>query len=292
MSDKKSNIQIPVDLTNPGQFFACCGLLELADRLWPGAEGWFELGGILNICTVGSFNELIRAILCANLHSSLSAAELKRLGTLLSAAKASLTSEDIAEKARLQQMWKVESISVGPPFNLVLDWWRDERGNRLDPKTWAAKQLLMDIINDLCEGARRFRIKSEADLWQWSYDVEGRFNFDSRLGAMGSAGDVGFSFDALGDNRRTRINVPCRPMIELLAFFGLQRCRPLPLPQRSTFTYVCWFVPIPTNLLGAATCGRLPVPSKAFRFRLTDRNDYFKCFSPATPFQGDHDEQA
>ena len=28
----------PVDLTNPGQFFACCGVLELAARLWPGAR--------------------------------------------------------------------------------------------------------------------------------------------------------------------------------------------------------------------------------------------------------------
>ena len=43
MSNPKPNIKIPVDLTNPGQFFACCGLLELADRLWPGAEGWFEV---------------------------------------------------------------------------------------------------------------------------------------------------------------------------------------------------------------------------------------------------------
>ncbi len=32
--------------TNPGQFFACCGLLELADRLWPGAEvGLHQMGG-------------------------------------------------------------------------------------------------------------------------------------------------------------------------------------------------------------------------------------------------------
>lgn len=36
MSDKQANITVPVDVTNPGQFFACCGLLELADRLWPG----------------------------------------------------------------------------------------------------------------------------------------------------------------------------------------------------------------------------------------------------------------
>lgn len=42
MNHPTPNITIPVDLTNPGQFFACCGLLELADRLWPGAEGWFE----------------------------------------------------------------------------------------------------------------------------------------------------------------------------------------------------------------------------------------------------------
>ena len=35
-------MSVMVDVTNPGQFFACCGLLELADRMWSGAEGWFE----------------------------------------------------------------------------------------------------------------------------------------------------------------------------------------------------------------------------------------------------------
>ena len=35
-------IAVQVDVGNPGQFFACCGLLELAHRMWPGAEGWFE----------------------------------------------------------------------------------------------------------------------------------------------------------------------------------------------------------------------------------------------------------
>lgn len=39
------SITVAVDPTNPGQFFACCGLLELADRLWPGAEGWFADSG-------------------------------------------------------------------------------------------------------------------------------------------------------------------------------------------------------------------------------------------------------
>jgi CRISPR-associated protein Csx14 len=42
MNDVESTMRVNVDVTNPGQFFACCGLLELVDRLWPGPEGWFE----------------------------------------------------------------------------------------------------------------------------------------------------------------------------------------------------------------------------------------------------------
>ena len=38
MSVANPNITVNVDVANPGQFFACCGLLELADRLWPRAE--------------------------------------------------------------------------------------------------------------------------------------------------------------------------------------------------------------------------------------------------------------
>ena len=35
-------VSIHVDATNPGQFFACCGLIELAERLWgKGLLGWF-----------------------------------------------------------------------------------------------------------------------------------------------------------------------------------------------------------------------------------------------------------
>ena len=35
MSYPEPSITVNVDVTNPGQFLACCGLLELADRLWP-----------------------------------------------------------------------------------------------------------------------------------------------------------------------------------------------------------------------------------------------------------------
>src|SRR3954447_519303 len=68
MSEKEPNIKIPVDLTNPGQFFACCGLLELADRLWPGAEGWFEEEGReFKIACAGTLSLFISSIANAEL---------------------------------------------------------------------------------------------------------------------------------------------------------------------------------------------------------------------------------
>src|SRR6516225_3312737 len=39
------DISINVDIRNPGQFFACCGLLEISSRIWPDSEGWFEITG-------------------------------------------------------------------------------------------------------------------------------------------------------------------------------------------------------------------------------------------------------
>ena len=62
MTNPTPNITIPVDLTNPGQFFACCGLLELADRLWPGAEGWFG-SGQFKLRFAGSISDLLLRVI-------------------------------------------------------------------------------------------------------------------------------------------------------------------------------------------------------------------------------------
>src|SRR5438270_7107454 len=76
-------IRVAVDPTNPGQFFACCGLLELADRLWPEAEGWFDEREFC-IARGGGLSELLQRLSAATVNSSLTDVELKRLGTLQS----------------------------------------------------------------------------------------------------------------------------------------------------------------------------------------------------------------
>src|SRR5437667_9249609 len=105
MSDRQPNITLPVDLTNPGQFFACCGLLELADRLWPGAEGWFSEGDrAFRIVGVESLAVLIRTITDAKV-------------TLLDAG------DIYSGRVRIDL----------PSRPLVLDWWH-EAGGRKDAK--------------------------------------------------------------------------------------------------------------------------------------------------------------
>jgi len=103
----KPTIRIDVDPTNPGQFFACCGLLELADRLWGAAEGWFDRGEF-RIAAVGDLPDLIRGV---------SLAELVQLDP----------GDDTGSP-----------IELGPPLRrLRLDWWRDERAGGKDLKVGA-----------------------------------------------------------------------------------------------------------------------------------------------------------
>ena len=44
--DSESSISLCVDVTNPGQYFACCGLFELASRIAPAALSHFEQDSI------------------------------------------------------------------------------------------------------------------------------------------------------------------------------------------------------------------------------------------------------
>jgi CRISPR-associated protein Csb3 len=275
-------IRVAVDPTNPGQFFACCSLLELAGRLWPGAEGWFR-DGEFRIACGGTLGELISRLSQAQIRSSLSAAQLKRLGTLLSKAKATLTAADLAEKTRLQEMWKLERLHLSAPFDLWLDWWRDERGERTELKTWAAKQLVAEM-------AQAMLAIIDAAPWSGTPDPANpfpqvqadtlAFNFDSDLSGQGSARDAGFSFDTLG------FKSPFRPLLELLAFIGLQRFRPGVGGDRR-MRYCLWSTPLPPSVAAAAACGVFGVDKgRLYAFRLFNRTKYMKAFLPAQPDGG------
>lgn len=273
------NITVNVDVTNPGQFFACCGLLELAHRLHPAAEGWFE-GSEFHISGSTGLDRILEQFAAANILSSLSPDERRSLATLLSKEKNALTEIDRAEKSRLQKKWRTERLRLVEPFDIWLDWWRDAAGERTDLKTWAAKQMVADMVERMFLIVRqeiRHRPDQNAEFFFESDDDSLPFNFDSDLCRTGNARDAGFSADTLGLKSRYR------PLLELLAFIALQRFQPALAADGQRFLYCAWGLPLPPPLAAAAASGAISAPpQRSYGFALFNRTKYMKAFLPAT----------
>ena len=281
------SIRVNVDPTNPGQFFACCGLLELADRRWPGAQGWFE-GQEFCIACEGTLSKLLEAFANAAINSSLTDQELKRLGTLLSANKAKLTQAETDEKLRLSALWRRERLHLSSPFDLWIDWWFDEQTGGKAMKTWAAKQLVLEIARPMLRVMKEQRWNESAtgDVLTRTARVEGvPFYFDSHNNCQSTPRDTGFGLYTLRNDIETQGNA--RPLLELAAFLGIQRFRPAVITQKKLLCFSLWPVPLPVAVAGVATTGLLSLPGeRRYAFRMLFRSEYMKAFLPAEPYQG------
>jgi CRISPR-associated protein Csb3 len=284
------SIQIKVDPSNPGQFFACCGLLELAHRRWGGATGYFSPLGeefVIDSPAAGEANaaEVLRSDLgtCA-ITSTMTDEEIGSLTRLLNQKKSSRSEEDQIEKQRLSGLWEQERLYFAPPFGFWIDWWGDTQAGGSRFKTWAGKQLLIDLVRNIQVGIKGDEwalVAAENWFTQTVSDGSLPLYFDSDIGRQSASLDVGFSLDALEMRSGTR------PMIELAAFVGLQRFRPFPDKSRETFSYFPWTAPLPPILAAVACCGCLPgVSARVFEFRLLYRTKYLKGFLPAEPKGG------
>lgn len=285
-------IRIPVALTNPGQFFACCGLLELADRLWPGAEGCFE-GGQFHLNVDRSLASILDDLRKCSLKNTMTSTQTARLNELSSMPKKvrERTPGLEEEKKTLDALRREEPIILLSPFDLRVDWFRDEAAGGSRFKTWAGQQSVSDIATAMHSGIKQMDHRSEEALWHSARNVGLPFNFDSDLGGQGSALDIGFSFDPLAASEATRIAGACKPALELLSFIGLQRFRPRELPGQNRFVYAAWQQPLPPAVAAAAACQAIGLPDAAhYEFRLLYRTKYLKSFLPAIPFQGDDNE--
>lgn len=271
-------IRITVDVTNPGQFFACCGLLELSARLWPETTGAFAQGEFF-IEPLGADATLPR---------------------LLSALKDADPSDDNPADAiddgpnaddegqNNDEDMLASPLSLGTPFNLVLNWWTDKA-----IKPWAGSMNARLIFKTM----RKAIIYENADPFndlRVIYDqpeaiLPGKrpkkpkkrepFYFDSRRGGNAKSLDVGFAPDAFKMTSAT-----C-PAVEALCMVGLQRFRPMPTDQPRVFVYRAWTIPLSPSAAAAAASGLLPrVGGNLYRFENAFRTDQrkHKGFLPAT----------
>jgi CRISPR-associated protein Csx14 len=247
---------VKVDPSNPGQFFACCGLLELADRLWPNTEGWFE-DGEFRVAVGGTLNELIHSI---------SHAELIQLDA-----------EDNTSSP----------VRIAMPFDLRLDWWLDDRAGGRDLKVWARTMKSVRIARAMQHAMQKPEFQSDAllDIGVIAYDPENSekkvepYYFDSRRGPNAHSRDVGFAPNDL------HLTTTAFPAVEFLCLVGLQRVRPVRYLPR-IFDYHTWLQPLPPELIPAAVSGLLPHAGLCgYRFENWYRTGQkkHKAFLSATP---------
>ncbi len=283
-------IRIPVDLTNPGQFFACCGLLEVADRLWPGVEGWFQGNAFCIVSPEVSFVATMQAVAESNVANTMTPAQIARLSELSNLNKKQRTDTLEQEKKALESLRRELPVVLTGKIGFRIDWFRDEYSGGSRFKTWAGQQSVLDIAQAM-HGGIKPHVEAEATLWTSNRGIGLPFNFDSDLGAQGSALDVGFSFDPLAGSETTRIEGTCKPGLELFAFIGLQRFRPREIAGHNRFAYVAWPMPLAPSVAACAVSQALPLEdAPIFEFRLLYRTKYLKSFLPAQFYQGDLDD--
>ena len=277
MAEQEPAVRLSVDPTNPGHFFACCGLLELADRQWSGVEAWFN-SGFFYISTrehTASLQELLTI-----------ARDIQIADDLCSDKKGEIEEEENADAG-------VFPLIIESPISLRLDWWKDKTlkpwaGSMDERKIFLAMCNAIDVKNEdpLNQGAIVFdaAIKSSTNSrGKLPSKAKKRepFYFDSRRGANAMPIDVGFSTDSL------KLATIAYPSVESLSFIGLQRCRPKPTESTRVFEYYTWCMPLPVQVIPPAVLG-LVGDGKGYRFENAFRTDQkkHKAFTPATSIGG------
>lgn len=259
MSPTIPDITLAVELRNPGQFFACCGTLELASRLWPESEGWFAIdnnGATFQISTYSGHNDPLGEI----------------VRRLCEPAELVARAEDHDHYPQADR-----KPVVITPFDLRLDWWlhSDRGGDKSELKTWAGQQTPERNFNGLRGSWRKIINRNSEEigtrkLFSQRRPTKGRFGLDPA--SSWEALDVGFSPDEQG------IAVQTSPATEILAAIGLQRCRPKPDPDNKRwFAYSVWKDPVEITIAPAVISG-IGRTLGAYEFPVVMRNAQYGSF--------------
>ena len=284
----EATIRVPVDLTNPGQFFACCGLLELAGRIDPNATAWFENGHF-------SINGNAPAVLDSFFKCDVSVDTFAVSKTDDEDGDADSENDIDSHRGRIYPM------TLGEPFNLRLDWWNDEEAQRQKLKTWTAGQRVTDL---LCGHHKKRKGKRKAEQayipsmrehfaeavkrcpedWlrePWPIEAPMPFSYDSRLSR----------FNALDQGHVRHSTLAFSPAVDVLTLVGLQRFRPLMLERWTRNLYCTWTQPLSVEIAAVIALGLIPqLIYSCFEFPIKPRDAQgrYKLFGHAQPVRRPH----
>ncbi len=281
---KKSTatMRLNVDVLNPGQYFACCGLFELLSCLVPEATSHFEMDA----------NKQWWFMLSSEVSMPKSQdVTLKSLLHAFAAAELTVVKDKSREDQEIDT--KTAPLEIGAPFHLRLDWWETVSQQTSALKVWAGSMdcyrialAMKDAVGDIValltdeKDAQRILFASRVVYDKTSRKKVEPFYFDVNRGPNADARDVGFSANGL------KFETLAAPAVEVLCLIGLQRAIPSPGDTSRRFIYHLWTRPLPISLLAAAVQGELPnVSTYAYCFESWFRTSQkkHKAFLAAQP---------
>lgn len=271
-------ISINVDPTNPGQFFACCGLLELAARIDSDSLAQFDRGHFL-------VHADVRAILDTFFKCDVEV-DASAISKNDDEADGADDNDDInSHRGRIYPM------TLREPFNLRLDWWTDKEAQRQKLKTWTAGQRVTDLLLGYRKGRSKAvyvpsmrehfaeAVKQCPDDWLRGarpIEVPMAFSYDSRL-SRNNALDRGHKADSI---------MAFSPAVDVLALVGFQRFRPLTLETWTRNRYCTWNQRLSVEIAAVAALGLIPqLIGSCFEFPIKpcDAQGRYKLFGHAQP---------
>jgi CRISPR-associated protein Csx14 len=272
---------IPVDLRNPGQVFACLGLMEAAEILCGPCEGGFdyrglEIGTSFTLAVTGEDDPVATTV------AFLAEAQVIALAP----------TERLVPKAQWNVRTKIcqGSIYPGPlpdspaalPIvlrvgdnELPIDHWLDdEAAGRDNVKFWAGAQgkpgaaFATDILAPLRRVGENARSQILVDPFAFEAPLTGGFRFDWRRDYI--ALDAGFSPNdhKSGSGQITMVGYP---LVEILAAIGMQHSRPQRPDRRNklVYRYGVSNARLPTMFARAVLGARgIGFPMRIFQMRL------------------------
>ena len=220
-----STFEIDFNSRNPGQFFACCGLLEMAERMWPGSEGEFLGSNSFRVTTPGSesdpLNEIVQKVATA--------------APLVGRTEDSSAFEN--KEAKGATRYNIVPLLLLPsePYSIRIDWWLKSSGAaQRSISLWSGQQVLWAPMSEtdktkedkgtiiVLQNALRqtfSKNKTGRDLLSFTYPASSRVGVDPTSSVK--AIDAGFS-----PNEQS-ITVQTSPATEIFALIGFQGFRPL-----------------------------------------------------------------
>jgi hypothetical protein len=247
---------LEVDVANPGQVFACLGVLEILDMLSPGATGNFSEEVCFQIQARASIHDAVVALKNATLEAEAHASPMAPWGG--------------------DKTWPV--VVSGAFGSMAIDPWLtpDHSKTATGLKLWAGRVSTLDLLRGLQE---RLPVPGP-DGASKLFDL-GAAGTPSGLDPRSavSRSNLGFSYNS------QKLKPRVYPAVDLFAMLGLEGAR----PERTgglTYAYSLWDMPLPPLVARAVLTGRVPsLASSRWEYSIESRGlaGTYQYFSNARP---------